>query len=969
MDRTEAPAINGKRERGQTLVITLIILFVLVTLGFVVILVVGRELGSTGIARERNVANDLAQAGVRYAYSQLRFSEDGADWRPEPPIPVAGDVDPNRPPGLGPNSDPENPAATNPDPDYFWLRRQVDPAVNNPADKGGPDGLGAFTRLNYKDGRVLIRVRYSPSGQELFGAGGAVGPQGKLRAYTILESAGRPGAFNSLDPTSVRQPNLQNVRQLAAVVPIGIIESAWYVTNKEERNQPIDVGNPMDFGSNFLGTPVSIKRVAGGTVVPSPGGINRTLGAPMYFNGDVQVFGNLQGASGGSGMEVYLNSDFGDQIDIAGNLTFKESNSPLRIFRATGTNVTPFLALPSASPFFSTFGGLLRDSRNTADPSGEPRLAPRKEPPLIDEEDPNTGRMRYRLATRDSGPIGVGGFAIGRLGYGRGVYVNNREDLNRDSEDGNYTQRFDWLNPNSSPDGFWQGPFYIPPATHIELRADGFVLTRNIKNRQDTWRRYDGGDSGRHILRFKLGFAGGTDLRIINELTPGVTNFGNPTPADFSQGQQFNGIIFLEGNVRIRGVIPAISRGLAVQGIQLTVVSLGTGYIEGSIVKGAPTSSLALLCKDNVALNTSQLTGSSLSNTLQVVRDNNDPTSPARLRVDAGHNFDANVQFPLDPATGQPFVTSYTFNNPNSLGGNPINTSIFVAEAADFDRNAFFNLLINPGPAGNPEYLFENVNPPNGASQFFPPGPPIPTYGLVDPAFQVLPVYEKRSFQLFPVTGSYTLLGGGVTNTLSFKTDNTISVPGKGDYFLSRAFVQPLDVRIEASVYAQEGSFFVIPGEWANPNPNDRRDSFTSASDRFEAYQASPEYPFYAEPIDVRITVIGSISENFPPTMADQSAWLRHWGWIPAQFGASGKYVPDQHFPRQAGSNQPDFSNSKYVPNLYLNYDPMLVSGRVGGSFDPAARILRTDGFGRPLPPMPKLPVGTKLLYFGELNP
>jgi hypothetical protein len=47
----------------------------------------------------------------------------------------------------------------------------------------------------------------------------------------------------------------------------------------------------------------------------------------------------------------------------------------------------------------------------------------------------------------------------------------------------------------------------------------------------------------------------------------------------------------------------------------------------------------------------------------------------------------------------------------------------------------------------------------------------------------------------------------------------------------------------------------------------------------------------------------------------------------------------------------------------------MLVSGRVGGSFDPAARILRTDSFGRPLPPMPKLPVGTKLLYFGELNP
>ncbi|MGI8922654.1 MAG: hypothetical protein ACR2HJ_01210 [Fimbriimonadales bacterium] len=959
-----------KRSRGQTLVIVLIILFVLVTLGFVVVLVVGRELGSTGIARERNVSNDLAQAGVRYAYSQLRFSEDGADWRPQPPLPVPADVDPTRPPGLGPNSDPENPTATNPDPDYFWLRRQRDPIANNPLDKGGPDGLGAYTRLNYQDGRSLARVRYSPSGQEMFEQGGAINNRGKLRAYTIIDVAGRPGAFNSLDPTSTKEPNNQNVRELTAIVPIGIIESAWYVTNKDERNQPVDIGNPVDFGANYLGNTVRVKRVLGGDPAPSPGGIIRTLGAPLYFNADVLAHGNVQDRNGASGLDVYLNAELGDQISITGSLTFQESTTPLRIFRAAGTALTPFFPVPSADATFSTFRGVLRDGREQADPSGFPRLAQRKEPPIIDEDDPNTNRMRYRLATRDSGSVGPGGFNIGRLGFGRGVYVGNRGDLNRDSEDGSYSQRYDWLNPNKHPDGFWQGPYYIPPAAHISLKPDGFEITRNLKNNRDTWRNYSGGDAARHSLRFKLGFGSGpTDLRIINELTPGITSFGNPTQGDFLLGMAFNGIIFAEGNIRIRGVIPALSSGLTVRGVQLTIVSLGTGYIEGSIIKGAPTSSLALLCRDNVALNTSQFVGSALTNTLQVVRDNTDPTSPARLKVDAGHNFDALIQFPVDPLTGQPFVTSYTFNNPNSGGGNPVNTSIFMAHAADFDRNTFINLLLNPGRGATPEFMFENMNPPNAASQFFPPGPTIPTYGLADPAFQVLPVYEKRRFEIFPLSGAYQLFGGGTDNVFRFKTDNTIAVPGRGDYFFSRLAVQPLDVRIEAAVYAQEGSFFVIPGPWANPNPNDRRDSFTNASDRFTTYQAAAEYPFYGEPVDVRITVVGSVSENFPPVMADQSAWLRNWGWIPAEYGESGQYVPDQHFPRIPGSTQPDFSNSRYVPNLYINYDPVLVSGRVGGSFDPAAAIIRTDTYGRPLPPMPKLPVGTKLLYFGEVNP
>ena len=59
--------LNRSRSEGQTLVIVLIIMFVLITLGFVVMLVLGREISATGVARERNISDDLAQAGIRYS--------------------------------------------------------------------------------------------------------------------------------------------------------------------------------------------------------------------------------------------------------------------------------------------------------------------------------------------------------------------------------------------------------------------------------------------------------------------------------------------------------------------------------------------------------------------------------------------------------------------------------------------------------------------------------------------------------------------------------------------------------------------------------------------------------------------------------------------------------------------------------------------------------------------------------------
>ncbi|MBL1149750.1 MAG: hypothetical protein AKCLJLPJ_02311 [Fimbriimonadales bacterium] len=904
------------RTRGTALVVALAILFTLSALGLLFVRIVSNQINLSIGGTRRSIANDLAQAGIRYAFNQLRFSEDGADWRPQPPIPT------NVPPGLDPSFDPESPAATNPDPDYYWLRQ------------GGPDGRGAFTRINFERGRALIRVRYEPS--DVF-AGAQIPYAARLRAYTMIESVGRPGAFNSLDPTAVRRQNIQDARQLNAVASIGIIESARFVTNKERRTDPIEIGVPEDFGANFLGTPVQVPMVYPPVIVSSPIG-NILVGAPAYFNGDLLVHGTVDAA---------VNRSLGDQWNIHGELLYDSGASQL-VLRDEGGNI--FTAFTSASSSFLTFGGVLRDILELPDPQGYPRQIPYKEPPLIDEQDPNTGQYRYRLASRSSGRIAVDGsgreFNLGRLGYGQGVYIDNLNDVAKDSEDGDFTQRFDWLNPNNGhPESRWVGPFYVPDGVFILLEPTGFTVSRNIRNNQDTWRDYLRNDTGRHLLRFKLG--NGTDgrLRIINEMTPGVANFGSPSATDFDNGEVFNGLIVAEGNVRIRGLIPT--------NVQLTVVSMnGSIYVEGSIVKDDAgstnsASTIALLAKDNVVVNSTQFFSSSFRNLLQVMRDNNDPTNPERVRVDPNNPFYGTAQFPVP-------LGSYTFT------GNPAVPALFVAHAAE-TQQTFINLLINQNISGQPEYLFENQYPPNLAAAFYPPGNPIPTYGTDVEA----PRFEKRSFQIWPISGAtngnYTLQMGGYENEFQFKKDNSIAPPGgNNNYLLSRAAIQPMDVEIHAAMYAQEGSFFVIPGPWFNWNVNDRRDAYVDAPTRLAQFQATPDFPFYGEPLDIKITIRGSIAENFPPTMADQSEWLRHWGWIPAEYGESNTFIPSQHNPGNA---------TDYVPNLFIQYDPVLISGRVGGVVNPNAPPIRTDAFGRTLPPMPKLPVGTKLFYFGEVNP
>ncbi len=277
-------------------------------------------------------------------------------------------------------------------------------------------------------------------------------------------------------------------------------------------------------------------------------------------------------------------------------------------------------------------------------------------------------------------------------------------------------------------------------------------------------------------------------------------------------------------------------------------------------------------------------------------------------------------------------------------------------------------------------------------------------YGLGAEPYQTFPGFEQTAFTLVdPTTATMSpdgqnILANGLTGTYSLFAEGinevmtrTTSIAGApvNDYLVGRMAITPHDIRLECSMYAEEGSFFVIPGPWFNPNPNDRRDFYNTNSDiyaglasvaeknamRLQTYGAGPNMPFYGEPLDVRISIIGAISENMPPPASVQAQWLQKWGWIPRDEAATGLLIPSSHVPVGWSIDPTKGGSFAIVPNLTLSYDQVLATGRSNGfianndnSPTSPSPIIRFDGYGHALPPLPRLPVSPTLAYFGEVH-
>jgi hypothetical protein len=1055
MERTHPARV--RIQRGQTIIVALIILGLLLILGFVFLGIINRSIIGSARQQTRSAANDLAEAGIRYAHTQLLRSPEGADWRGQLRAPIAD--------GVGSNS--------SKDPDAVYLRLPSGfNLANGLRDLGGPDGLGSYVRVDFQNGRSLVRVRYAPSDANLFSASpaGALRNPGAVRNYLILESVGRAGAINALDPTSFQTSNAIQVRGFAsqaqflqeigrasrltrqandriltALVSIGITDTARSITNIHRVSRPAEIGIPRSLGSSYPRyntTPITVANVVP-TQLGQPS-LEQTIGTSslfnigglgsMHSNADITFYGNVN---------LYANVSLGDQLTVAGNVT-GEDGATLNIFRqefnrTTGTwnalqtyNLAAGGALNSRSSAFNTAGGVFRDGVAQADVDGFSRGVGYRMPPTITTVDPETGENRYVQMTRESGEAVAGGRNSGAFGHGQGVYVDNAADqqvpaseASRQANPGSASLVFDWLNPNHTDSKYWFGPYYVPPAASVIFRPDGFVVTRDSRAPAEErfWKRPNGTVTTSSAITYRFGRGTDGRLHLVNSLTSGVANVEAPLDAaTYQLGPAFNGVLYFEGNVRVRGVIPT--------DIQLNVVANGTIYVDGSITKGitgnqftatyspsngAPESAtavgdrinrpsrsmLALMARDYVTVNTTMFFGPSGTQSLDAGRDVNS----VRVRQDAelsllsefvsGPNTAADN---YSPSAWLPFALTYR----DALTSAQQTTKLLVSHAMEdgaADRT-FISANVNPALFDSPTIVSTYLFPFGGANAasgaFTGPGK-IPVLGLGQENWQRFPKYETIAFDLVnPLTatssgnlitangaeGNYRLFNQG-TNELTLRP-NPLNGQPSNDYLLARASIVPHDVRVDALIYAQEGSFFVIPGYWFNGNANDRRDTYfdrirtltTQGSnlaqataiandERLATFGSNPEAPFYGEPLDIRMVINGAVAENMPPSIAQQSEWIKKWGWIPGRQGASTANIPARHVP--AGT---DLNATPVVPNLVISYDPVLGSGRTDGfaNLSTDSRILRTDSAGRVLPPLPRLPVSPAFAYFGDVN-
>lgn len=325
----------------------------------------------------------------------------------------------------------------------------------------------------------------------------------------------------------------------------------------------------------------------------------------------------------------------GDLLSVAGQIAPIPSGSVgsarLAVPGAAPTEDLP----PSTSPISpspTSLQRLVRDNRGAESSRIKPLT-----PPSIDGEN-----SRYRELTQFAAP------SLGSTqGYGPGVYINNRDDIEKVSAGvvpaptalsiaqsqllfGNKTLQF----PNPAAPVTtgtleerhirgWISPWeFLPRGVLIELQGNRIIFTLddlsdaapNLPNPAKAWKRDDG---------TALTTPGANTFHMELDLTTGERIFRAPNDTDPARvftvpGPAFNGLIFAEGNVRVRGFLDTKD---------VTIVSMGSIFIEGSLLRdrnnpdlipfgsvtplfpaGAKTNPprLALLAKRNVVLNPTQ---------------------------------------------------------------------------------------------------------------------------------------------------------------------------------------------------------------------------------------------------------------------------------------------------------------------------------------------------------------------------
>ena len=972
------PTTHCKAQRGQALIIVLAVMFVLLFIGTIFIAQIARNIQQSGRSVQTQTANALAEAGVRYCDEQLTHTGEGADWRPTPTPPLSL-TDPDyqwlavgfsrvsmnggralvRVVYAPDNSDPHL------DPRGGLLRIE---SIGRPGDIGtgndptlfAQNGVGsrlrkelvAYKQIGLTDYALYITNKNKTNAEAAIGipnlgAGSAGAPlslvlgdpyiganintplpgfpmrvNGDVRFYgsTYLFLSQRGTGDNLLTPDTLLTSG-----------------NILFDTNPQDVSRLFVGGNPANQNYDLSKNPTPATNVS--DALTGIGG-----NSP-----DPQCVANPSSANPAC------------KFDSAGGLIRTGSEQP--DVKGYTQNIRS-LAPPSLD-YYDAGTGFLRYrllTRETGafiaselDANGQPTTSRFRQGalgwgtgiyvnnPTDYQAETNTAGVASSYSLRADWLNPKAGFGSQSGWHGPyyqppGILIELLGDRIRITRDDNES----FYLPNGSVSAQNGGKSIEIPLSDYDRLNYTFSDNKTLK------------DKGIPAL---LAFSHDGDER-----DAVLTKSGLKNPYTHNDTYGVNVVLMAEGNVRVRGVYGVDASNVAdanpdrdgstkLERVHLTIVSGRTAYIEGNIVKGDPdkASTCAILAHDYICVNPTVFMAPRQTNAWQNPEQNPDSWIN---EVGAGTNvpsFDASFSFGLDP----------------KAYGN-VAPRLLVRHAAFTTLPTLINLLINPTlalaqtpvngarPNGNGFYNFENslfgqdtLNTPNANNfgdavtgvlytpQGLPYGTKTPAAGAYGLGFAFpgisstnLPYLEARSFPLNidPANPDYLLLTRpGYENLLSFSVDTTTAAqygPGSligtasGTYAFGGAMVTPLDIRIEAVLYAQERSFFVIPGYAFNPDKRDTLQAYLLNGQRPASLNSvtgtisrvAPDFPFYNEPLDVRITLFGSIAENYTASISDQTAWMARWGYVPVYSGAgnltnnatppganNGAPIPDIH--------------------------------------------------------------------------
>ncbi|MCJ7749688.1 MAG: hypothetical protein MUQ65_01125, partial [Armatimonadetes bacterium] len=624
--RRSARGPMPRASSGQALLIAVLILFAVATLGALFAGIIGAQISQVARQSDMVVLRNIAEAGLRLANEQLTYSPAGADWRPS----------------------------------------------------AAPYRCG--------EGHVTIDVTYGPSPDQL-----------QSRFVRIVSTAVFPD-----------NPFLRHT--ILALKPVLLTDYARFITDRFETDRAAALG-VTGLEANGASRPDYVSYIEGpirsNTDVTWYGQSQVSL-RTTFDTTDWRSLGVLRDdrIEVAGFMRPATNPAIADGLQLSIDGVSRVTN----LF-APATEEERFDYAYGFPRWWE--GGIVPNSRTvlTALPevvtmTGEvisgALAVPRVRPPEIDAIHPDKDTNRYLSLTRDSGfwVQDAGGFFYntGEFGWGwsnyGGIYVDNFDDIqyNHDLE----KLRLNWTRsvgehgtttggdkrgpgenaawgpedtPPTGPADWWDktSRYYAPPGVEIILHGEAAcpwieIIRHDFKGEAGSyyyWREQDGNPiyvAEPEPERLKV-LRSDPYAPVQNMCSPAAA----PTPVGIYDGNRAifpfpaNGVIYAEGNIRVRGIMPPVRdsqgrSGLAIPAdevpegylgwwnpmtgrsrrFDLQVVSGGTIYIEGDLM--SPTtaqltglqpadpavpltstydqlygSRIALLARDYVCVNTTAL--------------------------------------------------------------------------------------------------------------------------------------------------------------------------------------------------------------------------------------------------------------------------------------------------------------------------------------------------------------------------